>query len=159
MQSLFCVKQGKELVNRMWFQLAGDRARVLGKFVQFFSKVGLDLYIEALGEGLILGTVNSSKTGFARVHLCANFFMDYSVEPGHIENGDNCCRVSLRACAAIFRSMKNVDTCKIRINNNGGKLIIQLNCKQSTTKTHFISILEQETLSARSRSQDSTINT
>lgn len=80
--------------------------------------------------------------------------MEYEVLPEQIAAGENYCRVALKACAAIFKSMKNVDTCDIRMKQSAGKLIIQLHCRQDTTKTHYISILEHETLSAPSRHND-----
>lgn len=132
---------------------------MLAKFLQFLAKIGPDLYIEAVEEGLILGTANSSSSGFARVHLWPAFFIAYHVLPEQIGLGENCCRVSLKACAAIFRSMKNVETCDIRMNQSASRLIIQLHCRENTTKTHFITILEQETLTAPSRPVDSTVNT
>lgn len=132
---------------------------MLAKFLQFLAKIGPDLYIEAVAEGLILGTANSSSSGFARVQLWPNFFIEYEVLPAQVEAGENCCRVSLKSCAAIFRSMKNVETCDIRMNQAASRLIIQLHCRENTTKTHFITILEQETLTAPSRPADSTVNT
>lgn len=132
---------------------------VLAKFLQFLAKIGPDLYIEAVAEGLILGTANTSKSGFARIQLMPSFFMEYDIDAEQITLGQNVCRVSLKACSSIFRSMKSVDTCNIRMKANASKLVIQLHCRQNTTKTHFISILEQETLSAPARATDSITNT
>lgn len=50
-------------------------------------------------------------------------------------------------------------TCDIKMNQEASKLIIQLHCRENTTKTHFVTILEQETLEAPTRSENSSINT
>lgn len=129
----------------------------LAKFLQFLSKIGPDLYFEALDDRLVLGTTNSSKSGYARIQLWSSYFIDYHVPPGHVETGENGCRVALKACVPIFRSMKNVETCDIRMSND--KLVIQLHCRENTTKTHFVNILEREVLSAQDRPDKSAVNT
>lgn len=131
--------------------LVGDRARVLAKFLQYLHKIGQDLFIEATEDDLILGSQNSSKTAFASIKLCRGFFQDYSVDQEQIETGENFCRVSLKACLPIFRSLKNVECCDIRMNQSASKLIIQLHCRENTTKTHFVSILQRELVSPINR--------
>lgn len=153
--------------------LVGDRARgkcswifiqhiliheisiVLAKFLQFLAKIGADLNMEATADGLILGTANSSNAAFAKIHLCRSFFISLETSDAHA----NCCRVAMKACAAIFRSMKNVETCHIRMNQTGSKLIIQLHCRENTTKTHFVTIQEQELLTAPPPLDSDSVNT
>lgn len=162
----------------MKFTLHGDNARgekcrtssysrsvvkliltVLAKFVQFLSKVGDDLYWEATDNGLSLGVANSSKSGFAKVQLAVNFFSNYELSQQAIVDTENFCRVSMKACLGVFKAMRNVELCNITLDVNRGKLVVQQKCRENTTKTHYVSILEQENLDATIRSQNSTINT
>lgn len=108
---------------------------------------------------MVMGTANSSSSGYASIKLCPTFFHSYEVDPEQIETGDNCCRVALKACVPIFKSLKSVETCDIRMNQSASKLIIQLHCRENTTKTHFVSILQLETLSAPTRKSNGTMNT
>jgi hypothetical protein len=57
-----------------------------------------------------------------------------------------------QSCVAVFRSPshldKQVEACHIRLESDGVKLIFEFHCHHGTIKTHYLPIIECETLEA-----------
>ncbi|XP_055540070.1 cell cycle checkpoint control protein RAD9A [Wyeomyia smithii] len=123
--------------------IAGPNVKILARTVNFFSKIGRELELEALPTGLSLRVVNPTSTACA----VANFSMQYFIKFRQGANDsfeENNCRVSIKFVLRIFKSLATILTCKMWLDVQRMKIIFQFKCKSEVTKTHTISLLEHD---------------
>ncbi|XP_014670806.1 PREDICTED: cell cycle checkpoint control protein RAD9A-like isoform X2 [Priapulus caudatus] len=136
--------------------IPGVNLKVFGKAIHSLSKIGEELYFEALDEGLSLRTVNSSRSAYACFTFVPSFFTHYEVGGGGGGDGDDDddvrCKIVMKSCLSVFRSLSNiertVDTCKVRLDSNEARLTFQLRCKHGIVKTYNLTYIESEALVA-----------
>ncbi|XP_038620752.1 cell cycle checkpoint control protein RAD9A [Tachyglossus aculeatus] len=128
----------------------GGNVKVLGKAVHSLSRVGDELYLEPLEDGLSLRTVNSSRSAYACVLFAPLFFQHY--EAGAPRALPRRCKVLMKSLLSVFRSLpaleKTVDRCCVSLRPQRSCLVIQLHCKYGMTRTHNLSLQECESLQA-----------
>ncbi|CAM9135740.1 unnamed protein product, partial [Lampetra fluviatilis] len=136
--------------------LPGSNVKVLGRAVQSLAKFGEEIHLAALPEGLSLRAVNSCRSAYASFllsHLC---FLHYEHRRrgdggrlrgdrsrGDRSRGDRSqgddgaedifrCRISVKAMLSVFRATgsldKAVEQCRIILNHNTCRLVIQMRC-------------------------------
>ncbi|KAM5317465.1 cell cycle checkpoint control protein RAD9A isoform 2-T2 [Glossophaga mutica] len=116
--------------------VAGGNVKVLGRAVHSLSRIGDELYLEPLEDGLSLRTVNSSRSAYACFLFSPLFFQLYqAASPGQ----------DPPRCKIL---MKTVDKCCISINERSSRLVVQLHCKYGVRKTHNLSFQDCESLQA-----------
>ncbi|XP_036991226.2 cell cycle checkpoint control protein RAD9A isoform X3 [Artibeus jamaicensis] len=130
--------------------VAGGNVKVLGKAVHSLSRIGDELYLEPLEDGLSLRTVNSSRSAYACFLFSPLFFQLYqAATPGQDPPR---CKILMKSFLSIFRSLvmleKTVEKCCISINERSGHLVVQLHCKYGVRKTHNLSFQDCESLQA-----------
>ncbi|XP_059614389.1 cell cycle checkpoint control protein RAD9A [Phlebotomus argentipes] len=127
----------------------GTNTRILHKILQNLAKVGSDLYLEALLSGLSLRTVNSSHSSFAKIHLAESFFLEYiqQITPSNA-SFETKCRVSFKSLLSVFRHIKKVEVCTLRLDQETARLTLRLRCAEEKVRNMYVPILEQETLDA-----------
>lgn len=77
--------------------------------MQYFARIGPDLFIEATSNGMSLRTTNKSKSAYAIITFHTSFFIDYQItEPDDNDEYANKCKISMKSCVNIFRNMKQV---------------------------------------------------
>ncbi|PNJ38708.1 RAD9A isoform 5, partial [Pongo abelii] len=116
--------------------VTGGNVKVLGKAVHSLSRIGDELYLEPLEDGLSLRTVNSSRSAYACFLFAPLFFQQYqAATPGQ----------DLLRCKIL---MKTVEKCCISLNGRSSRLVVQLHCKFGVRKTHNLSFQDCESLQA-----------
>ncbi|XP_036114446.1 cell cycle checkpoint control protein RAD9A isoform X2 [Molossus molossus] len=130
--------------------VAGGNVKVLGKAVHSLSRIGDELYLEPLEDGLSLRTVNSSRSAYACFLFAPLFFQLYQVAtPGQDTLR---CKILMKSFLSVFRSLvmleKTVEKCCISMNGRSSRLVVQLHCKYGVRKTHNLSFQDCESLQA-----------
>ncbi|XP_041348461.1 cell cycle checkpoint control protein RAD9A-like isoform X2 [Gigantopelta aegis] len=137
--------------------IPGINVKVFGRAIHSFSRIGEELYIEPLEQGLALRTVNSSRSAFACCIFAPSFFQHYNDGSGKINTQESeeegfRCKLAMKSILSVFRSMssieKSVERVKITLNNDESRLVFQLYCKHGIVKTHNLAFIECETLEA-----------
>jgi len=130
--------------------ITGGNVRTFGKAIHALSKIGIELYIEDIHDGLAIKTVNSSRSGYASIQFAPSFFHVYDI--GAAEAGRIKCKISLKSCLLIFKSLANIDKtvekCSITFEPQGTKFGLHLSCKCGIEKVFELACLESEVLQA-----------
>ncbi|XP_033061006.1 cell cycle checkpoint control protein RAD9A isoform X4 [Trachypithecus francoisi] len=130
--------------------VTGGNVKVLGKAVHSLSRIGDELYLEPLEDGLSLRTVNSSRSAYACFLFAPLFFQQYqAATPGQDLPR---CKILMKSFLSVFRSLamleKTVEKCCISLNGRSSRLVVQLHCKFGVRKTHNLSFQDCESLQA-----------
>ncbi|XP_045870484.1 cell cycle checkpoint control protein RAD9A isoform X2 [Meles meles] len=130
--------------------VTGGNVKVLGKAVHSLSRIGEELYLEPLEDGLSLRTVNSSRSAYACFLFAPLFFQQYqAAAPGQEALR---CKIWMKSFLAAFRSLamveKSVEKCCISLNGRSSRLVVQLHCRYGVRKTHNLSFQDCESLQA-----------
>ncbi|XP_050336333.1 cell cycle checkpoint control protein RAD9A [Bactrocera neohumeralis] len=124
--------------------LDGGNTKVFAKAVQSLSKFGGDLFIEANIGGMQLRTLNPTKSAVGTYRFSRSFFDCYEVD----QNEESFCKLDMRACLTVFRNTKQVERCDMALLNDRTKFQIQLKCQHETLKNTFISVDDEENITA-----------
>nr|XP_006210762.1 cell cycle checkpoint control protein RAD9A isoform X1 [Vicugna pacos] len=130
--------------------VTGGNVKVLGKAVHSLSRIGDELYLEPLEDGLSLRTVNSSRSAYACFLFAPLFFQQYqAATPGQDPLR---CKILMKSFLSVFRSLamleKTVEKCCISLNGRSSRLVVQLHCRYGVRKTHNLSFQDCESLQA-----------
>ncbi|XP_053139289.1 cell cycle checkpoint control protein RAD9A isoform X2 [Hemicordylus capensis] len=134
--------------------ITGGNVKALGKAVHTLSRVGDEVYIEPLQEGLSLRAVNASRSAYACFLFAPLFFQHYQPKESgpDPDAGVLRCKVFMKSFLAVFRSLpsleKTVEKCLISLRPRASRLRVQLHCKYGVVKTHDLSFQECESLQA-----------
>ncbi|XP_019646662.1 PREDICTED: cell cycle checkpoint control protein RAD9A-like [Branchiostoma belcheri] len=137
--------------------IPGANIKVFGKAIHSLSKIGEELYLEPLEHGLALRTVNVARSAYGCFVFAPEFFYHYdnswSGPEGEMGEEEETfkCKIQMKSVLAVFRSLptleRTVDRCKVTL-DEGPRLVFQLYCKHSITKTYNLTFQECETLQA-----------
>ncbi|XP_036851390.1 cell cycle checkpoint control protein RAD9A isoform X3 [Manis javanica] len=130
--------------------VTGGNVKVFGKAIHSLSRIGDELYLEPLEDGLSLRTVNSSRSAYACFLFAPLFFQQYqAATPGQEPLR---CKILLKSFLSVFRSLvmveKTVEKCCISLNGKSSYLVVQLHCRYGVRKTHNLSFQDCESLQA-----------
>lgn len=130
--------------------VTGGNVKVLGKAVHSLSRIGEELYLEPLEDGLSLRTVNSSRSAYACFLFAPLFFQLYqAATPGQDPLR---CKILMKSFLSVFRSLvtleKTVEKCCISVSGGSSRLVVQLLCRHGVRKTHNLSFQDCESLQA-----------
>ncbi|XP_031556937.1 cell cycle checkpoint control protein RAD9A-like isoform X2 [Actinia tenebrosa] len=135
----------------------GRSLKLFAKAIHCLSKIGEELYLEALPDGLALRTVNLSRSAYACFKFHSSFFLSYDDGSKDLTDESQAedmlkCKIAMKSCLSAFKSMntieKSVDRCRIDLNVSKARLVFLLFCKHGITKTHNLTFQECETLQA-----------
>ncbi|XP_004383716.1 cell cycle checkpoint control protein RAD9A isoform X1 [Trichechus manatus latirostris] len=130
--------------------VTGGNVKVLGKAVHSLSRIGDELYLEPLKDGLSLRTVNSSRSAYACFLFAPLFFQQYQAATPDQEPVR--CKILMKSFLSVFRSLalleKTVEKCYISLNGRSSRLVVQLHCKYGVRKIHNLSFQDCESLQA-----------
>ncbi|MBN3311763.1 RAD9A protein, partial [Atractosteus spatula] len=119
---------------------------VIAKSIHSLSKIGEELYLEPLEEGLALRTVNLSRSAYACFLFAPLFFQKYVITASPFF------RCKMASVQAVFKSLstleKTVEKCRINLNSHRNRLTFQLHCRHGLMKTHNLSFQDSESLQA-----------
>lgn len=122
--------------------------KVLAKAIHSLSKIGEELYLDPVEDGLTLRAVNSSRSAFACFLLSPLFFQRYQAPSDHAFR----CKIPIKSMQAVFRSLssleRSVEKCRIELNSDKNRLTVTLHCKHGLLKTHNLSFQDCESLQA-----------
>lgn len=96
--------------------------------------------MEADENGLQFRTFNATKSAMATIRFSRIFFETYSIK----ESGDNYCKVCMKAILAVFKNMRHVERCEIRLLSEQLKLQVQFKCSLETMKNALIAVVDDE---------------
>ncbi|XP_067685988.1 cell cycle checkpoint control protein RAD9A-like [Haliotis asinina] len=137
--------------------IPGLNLKVFGRAIHSLSKIGDELYIEPMEEGLALRTVNSSRSAYACFLFSPSFFQHYDDGSGLSSSEDSDedgfrCKLGMKSILTVFRSLytieKTVERCKIHLDSDESRLVFQLHCRHGIVKTHNLAFIECEQLQA-----------
>ncbi|XP_067642664.1 cell cycle checkpoint control protein RAD9A isoform X2 [Eurosta solidaginis] len=134
----------RPLLTKMKCTLDGGNTRVFAKAVQSLSKFGGDMFVEADNDGMLLRTLNSTKSAVGTYRFNKSFFECYEV--GH--QVESYCKLDMKACLNVFRSTKQVERCDMVFIHDKAKFQIQLKCQHETLKNTCISVDDEENITA-----------
>lgn len=122
--------------------------KVLAKAIHSLSRIGEELYLEPVEDGLALRSVNSSRSAFASFQLSPLFFQRYQSPTDQSFR----CKMPIKSVQAVFKSLssleRSVEKCRIQLNSEKSRLTITLHCKHGLLKTHNLSFQDCESLQA-----------
>jgi len=131
--------------------------KLFAKAIHCLSRIGDELYLEALSQGLALRTVNSSRSAYACFLFNESFFISYDDGSNDLSQDSPeedllKCKIAMKSCLSAFKSIntieKTVDQCKIDLNIKEARLVFLLYCRHGITKTYNLTFQECETLQA-----------
>uniref|UniRef100_UPI000D18CA72 cell cycle checkpoint control protein RAD9A n=1 Tax=Danio rerio TaxID=7955 RepID=UPI000D18CA72 len=126
----------------------GANVKVLAKAIHSLSRIGEELYLEPVDDGLALRSVNSSRSAFASFQLSPLFFQRYQAPTDQSFR----CKMPIKSVQAVFKSLssleRSVEKCRIQLNSEKSRLTITLHCKHGLLKTHNLSFQDCESLQA-----------
>ncbi|XP_025089862.1 cell cycle checkpoint control protein RAD9A-like isoform X2 [Pomacea canaliculata] len=136
--------------------IPGVNLKVFGRAIHSLSKIGEELYIEPLEQGLALKTVNSSRSAYACFLFFPSYFQHYDDGSRHgtgdTDENNLRCKLTMKSILTVFKSLssieKSVEQCKISHNASEARLVFQLYCRHGIVKTHNLAYTECETLQA-----------
>ncbi|XP_071790558.1 cell cycle checkpoint control protein RAD9A-like [Asterias amurensis] len=153
--------RGKSKTQIMKCMIPGSNIKVFGRSIHCLSKIGEDLYIEPLENGLALRTANSSRSAYACFVFAPSFFLSYTTWSQAQENGTSSeqeeedglrCRITMKSCLSVFKSLstleKTVDKCQMHLDLKECRLVFLLYCKHGIVKTYNLTYQETESLQA-----------
>uniref|UniRef100_T1J6J5 Cell cycle checkpoint control protein n=1 Tax=Strigamia maritima TaxID=126957 RepID=T1J6J5_STRMM len=127
----------------------GVNIKVLGRIIHCLARIGDELYIESMENGMAFRTVNSARSAYACFILSKHLFETYSATPG---DDPIKCKLNIKAVLPIFKNItsleKTVEKCKIHLDLNSDRFIFQLHCKHDIIKTYNLYFIECEILQA-----------
>ncbi|KAM6466073.1 cell cycle checkpoint control protein RAD9A [Liasis olivaceus] len=134
--------------------VTGGNVKALGKAIHALSRIGDEIYIEPLQEGLSLRAINTSRSAYACFLFTSLFFQHY--QPGESGSDPDVgafrCKVLMKSFLAVFRSLpaleKTVEKCLLSLNPQMNRFRVQLHCRYGVVKTHDLSFQECELLQA-----------
>ncbi|KAL5290616.1 RAD9B family protein [Megaselia abdita] len=131
--------------------LLGSNAKVFAKAIQSLAKYGKELFLEAQDNGLMLRTMNLPGTAFGSFIFYKDFFEEYDNAQTLLSADQNCeyensCQISMKACLGLFKNMRQVVRCVLRIDTKASRLNVKLFCRMDTVKTHQIAIVDVESV-------------
>jgi len=126
--------------------------KVLARAIHALCRIGDELYVEPEPAKISFRAVSASKSAYASFTFFESFFSYYNYEQQWSQEEDVTCKVSMKSCLAVFRSPshldKQVEVCQIRLEPDGVKLVFEFHCHHGIIKTHYLPIIECETLEA-----------
>lgn len=137
--------------------IPGRSVKLFAKAIHCLSRIGDELYLESLSQGLALRTVNSSRSAYACFLFNESFFISYDDGANDLPEDSQeedllKCKIAMKSCLSAFKSMntieKTVDQCKIDLNVKEARLVFLLYCRHGITKTYNLTFQECETLQA-----------
>lgn len=108
--------------------------------------------MEADCNGLQLRTFNVSKSAMGTFHFSRVFFENYN--EGDVGQEGSYCKITMKAILAVFKNMKQVERCDIRLITEQSKLQVQFKCRLETVKNVLISIVDEENVTAAVSQED-----
>ncbi|XP_065087591.1 cell cycle checkpoint control protein RAD9A [Ochlerotatus camptorhynchus] len=123
--------------------ITGRNMKILARTVNFFSKIGNELYLEALPTGLSLKAINSINTAYVMANFSTKYFISFR-QGANDRFEENNCKVSIKPMLKIFKRLATIQVCKIWLQVDRKKIIFQFQCKSDILKTHIIPLLEHE---------------
>eukprot|EP01129_Flabellula_baltica_P014377 TRINITY_DN6866_c0_g1_i1.p1 TRINITY_DN6866_c0_g1~~TRINITY_DN6866_c0_g1_i1.p1 ORF type:complete len:360 (+),score=70.29 TRINITY_DN6866_c0_g1_i1:257-1336(+) len=87
--------------------------KYFGAMVISMSKIGSDLYFKISQDNMYMTCMNQSKSALFNYELSDKFFQDYQY---YSENDQDLnCILEAKSVAGVFKHLKNVETCVIKI--------------------------------------------
>ncbi|XP_066574710.1 cell cycle checkpoint control protein RAD9A isoform X2 [Amia ocellicauda] len=128
--------------------VTAGNVKVLAKAIHSLSKIGEELYLEPLPDGLALRTVNSSRSAYACFFFSPLFFQKFVTTA----TTNFRCKTPVKSVQAVFRSLSSLDRtverCEIQMSTQCNTLTFTLHCKHGLKKTHNLSFSDSESLQA-----------
>ncbi|ROI64845.1 Cell cycle checkpoint control protein RAD9A [Anabarilius grahami] len=133
--------------------IEGNGIKVFGKAVHALSRIGEEIWLDPLEEGLAVRTVNSSQSAYACFFFTPLFFQQYIPDPDTQKDCEAVkCKLNTKCVLPLFRCVswreRSVDRCEITIKIPDSRVIFQFHCRHGITKTHNLGYQECEALQA-----------
>nr|XP_046242236.1 cell cycle checkpoint control protein RAD9B isoform X3 [Scatophagus argus] len=133
--------------------LDGNGVKAFGKAVHALSRIGDELWLDPMVNGLALRAVNSAHTAYACFLFSPLFFQQYSLGSVFKQGSEIVkCKLLVKCVLPLFRCLtsieRNVEWCQIQIRPPNDRVVIQFFCRHGITKTHNLHFQESEALQA-----------
>ena len=153
-------------VNKLFLKMKAlmntSQLKFFSTVLRFFSRIGNELYFEATKTGLVLRTLNSSRTCYSSVIFLEQFFTSYQTTGDEYE--DNNCRIAMRPILNVLKNYKTVKClwisfgnnefnchfqflhCQLKIDSKKERLIVDVTKPKDVHIINYVMILENENL-------------
>jgi len=137
--------------------IPGPNVKIFARAIHSLAKIGDELHIEPVQDGLILKTVNSSRSAYSAFNFHIPFFLNYiyvsdSTASANQEEQVIKCKLPMKSILSVFRCIgnleKTVETCKISLPLTDALLIIELKCKHGIVKLYNLRYFDCEMVEA-----------
>ncbi|XP_073765763.1 cell cycle checkpoint control protein RAD9B isoform X4 [Danio rerio] len=132
--------------------IEGNGIKVFGRAIHALSRIGDEIWLDPLEDGLAVRTVNSSQSGYACFCFAPLFFQQYIPDPATKDSQAVKCKLNLKCVLPMFRCVtcreRSVDRCEISIKIPDGRVTFRFHCRHGITKTHNLGYQECEALQA-----------
>ncbi|KAF7262174.1 hypothetical protein EG68_00569 [Paragonimus skrjabini miyazakii] len=133
----------------MKLSLHHTELKVFIRCINALSKLGHEIYFEWMHDGLVLKTVNSSRSAYAAVTFKPVFFEKV---PDILPQQTTRFKIPSRSCCNVFKLSaaieKTVQKCRILLAQNDTLLVVQFFCKYAIVRTFNMTIIDCEHLEA-----------
>nr|CDS33938.1 cell cycle checkpoint control protein rad9a [Hymenolepis microstoma] len=132
----------------MKFSLLLTELKVFTRAITSLGKLGDDIFFECSSDELSIRCVNSTRSAFAVVSFSGKFFeKNFRLTDSEVRfklNTKTCCKVFKQTMAWD----KTLHRCKIRLDNEQNRLVVQFFQRHGIVKTYNLPIIECESLEA-----------
>jgi hypothetical protein len=133
-----------------------DAVIIFARAIHCLARIGHEIYIEPLKEGLSLRTVNSTRSAYACFIFPTSFFQTYDDGISEDETSSDegfKCKLSARSFLTVFKSLvtieRMVDRCEISMKDGEREeLTFLFHCCYGITKTYNLEYQDCESLQA-----------
>ncbi|RZF38182.1 hypothetical protein LSTR_LSTR005543 [Laodelphax striatellus] len=132
--------------------ILGQNVKVLARALHALARVGDDLFIDMIRDRLLLRTVNSTQSAFAEFIFLNRFFTFYNLETDYNDEPPKC-KISMKSFLTVFKTPNSmdrmIDGCELSFEPDASQLILKIQFSNGSTKTHFLPIIECESLQVK----------
>lgn len=138
--------------------ISGTNIKIFGRAIHALSKIGDELYVQALENGFSLRTLNLARSAYACILFLPEFFMVYKDFNASQQSSSESsqlslkCKINMKPVYSIFKTLqqidKTVDRCEVKLDLKQDKLVFKMYCKHGITKTHHLPFIECESMEA-----------
>lgn len=138
--------------HELVYVVSNDGLKSFVNAIHAIGKIGKELCIDAEAHGLVLRTLNDSHSVMGEFGFGRSFFQSIHV-PFKYENESFNCKVFIKTCQTVFRTLKRVERVDIVLaleetDASIANLVFRLHCEQNITKTHCLGISDCQVMRA-----------
>mmetsp|Transcript_7891 Transcript_7891/g.22396 ORF Transcript_7891/g.22396 Transcript_7891/m.22396 type:complete len:418 (+) Transcript_7891:113-1366(+) len=128
--------------NERWrATVSKQNVKLLSRVIACSEKIGEDVAFDSTPHSYTVKTVNKARSVFAQFVFDVAFFDSYACRPG-----THSCRVKVKPCMAVFRSLGSVEHISMRMNDIDCRIVFDLECRYGVRKNYKLTLEEADVI-------------